>query len=191
MAKPIAATDSHMSKTKSDDSLPQEATDTGTVKITGLLSYHLQLVANLLSRGAAMHYRRRFDTTLWEWRVTAFIVAHPGLSLNELARKVGLDKGLASRVVTSLTEKGIVLRSVDEQDARAVRLTLTRNGEHMYRDLIKAANVRNNIFLGVLTQEEWSVLQRALVKLESVGRDYIEQEKKLAAEEPQTLKKQS
>lgn len=178
-----------MSKAKIEDSIPSEISEQGSVTITGLVSYRLQLVGNLMSRGAAMHYRRRFDVTLWEWRAIALIGAHPGLSLNELAKVVGLDKGLASRVVTALTERGIVLRRVDEQDARAVRLTLTKEGGRIYKGLIKAASIRNDTFLGALTPEEQRVLDRALIKLERLGRDYIEQEKKLAAEESAALKK--
>ncbi len=155
----------------------REAAEAGKPTITGLVSYRLQMVGNLMSRGAAMHYRRRFNVSLWEWRALALIGARPGLSLNELAKVVDLDKGLASRVVTALTERGMVLRRTDDQDARAVRLTLTSQGQALYLDLIEAADTRNKAFTSVLNPQEWAALDSALTKLEQLGRDYIEQEK--------------
>lgn len=179
-----------MTRTLKTKPAKDDATRTEAVTITGLVSYRLQLVGNLMSRSAAMHYRRRFDVSLWEWRAIALLGARPGLSLNELARVVGLDKGLASRVVTALTERGIVLRRTDEQDARAVRLTLTQSGEQLYGGLIEAAAARNDAFLNVLTPDEWNVLDRALSKLERLGRDSIEEERRQAvADGPPSLRK--
>lgn len=163
------------------ESVESSHDEAGRPTITGLVSYRLQQVGNLMSRSAAMHYRRRFGVTLWEWRAIALIGARPGLSLNVLAKVVDLDKGLASRVVTALTERGIVLRRTDEQDGRAVRLTLTTEGQRIYEGLIKAAAVRNEAFLSVLTPREWDALDSALTKLERLGRDYIEEEKRLTA----------
>ncbi|MDH4325630.1 MAG: MarR family transcriptional regulator, partial [Betaproteobacteria bacterium] len=54
--------------------------------IRELLSYRLHVVANLLSRGAELRYRREFGVSLWEWRTIALLGgAHEALSLNELA----------------------------------------------------------------------------------------------------------
>jgi DNA-binding MarR family transcriptional regulator len=160
---------------------PDHGPDDNPITITSLVSYRLQLVGNIMSRGAAMHYRRRFDVSLWEWRAIALIGARPGLSLNELAKVVDLDKGLASRVVTALTERRLVLRRSDEQDGRAVRLTLTKKGQQTYEGLIGAAAARNGAFLDVLAPEEREVLDRALWKLEQAGRETIEHEKRLLA----------
>ena len=41
--------------------------------IKELLSYRLHQVANLLSRGAEMRYRREFGVSLWEWRTVALL----------------------------------------------------------------------------------------------------------------------
>lgn len=137
-----------------------------------------------------MHYRRRFDVSLWEWRAIALLGAQPGLSLNELAKVVDLDKGLASRVITALSERGIVSRRTDDHDARAVRLTLTAEGQRIYTELIEAAGARNDSFLGALAPEERRALDSALAKLERLGRQYIEEEKKLsAANGPPTSRK--
>ena len=106
--------------------------------IRELLSYKLHVVANLLSRGAEMRYRREFGVSLWEWRSVALLGGAAGpLSLNELALAAGIDKSQMSRVISGLTARRLVLRAIDAEDARGVRLTLTRAGRQY--DTIYAA----------------------------------------------------
>jgi len=151
--------------------------------MTALLSYRLHSVANLLSRGAAMRYKREFGVTLWEWRTIALVGGQPGTSLKELAKMAGLDKSQVSRVVTGLTDRRLLLRSTDENDARGIRLSLTNSGQRLYAGLIQAAAERNEAILGALTPQERSVLESAMVKLERLARDFIEQEKVLGNED--------
>lgn len=166
-----------MSKTKRDTDTAAEPTQVAMIE---LVSFRLHSVANLLSRGAAMRYRREFGVTLWEWRTIALVGATPELSLNELAKVAGLDKSQVSRVVAGLTERQLVLRRADSNDGRGIRLSLTREGQRLYERLIEAANERNQIVLGALTHEDCIALDRVLGKLELVARDFIHSEKELA-----------
>src|SRR2546423_15586979 len=80
-------------------------------EIRDLLSYRLHVVANLLSRGAELRYRRQFGVSLWEWRSIALLgaVTEP-LSLNHLAHAAGIHKSQKSRVVSGLAKRGVVRR---------------------------------------------------------------------------------
>src|SRR6185503_6784291 len=126
-----------------------------TPTIRDLLSYRLHQVANLLSRGAELRYRREFGVSLWEWRSIALLggAAEP-LSLNELARAAGIDKGQMSRVVSGLTRRRIVFRETDANDGRGIQLSLTRMGKNLYQKLIRVAAERNSAFLGCLNVKE-------------------------------------
>ena len=157
----------------------REARSDGALTIRDLLSYRLHVVANLLSRGAAMRYRREFGVSLWEWRTVALLGAQAPLSLNELAAAAGLDKSQMSRVVAGLVERGIVARAADENDGRGVQLGLSRSGEKLCEGLIRAAAERNDAFLGCLSQSERECLERALQKLGDQARALIQQEKAL------------
>jgi DNA-binding MarR family transcriptional regulator len=148
--------------------------------IRELLSYRLHQVANLLSRGAEMRYRREFGVSLWEWRTVALLGgARAPQSLNELARAAGMDKGQMSRVVSGLTAKEIVFREADANDARGIRLSLTRPGRALYRKLIAAAAERNDAFLGCLSAKERACLEQAMVKLAREARGFIQEEKRV------------
>ena len=146
--------------------------------IRELLSYRLHQVANLLSRGAEMRYRREFGVSLWEWRTVALLGgAAQAQSLNELARAAGMDKSQMSRVVAGLTRKRIVVREADASDGRGIRLSLTAKGTNLYRKLIQAATERNDAFVGCLTAKERVVLDAIMAKLAHEARSFIQSEK--------------
>src|SRR3954463_5920590 len=102
-------------------------------EIQDLLSYKLHRVANLLSRGAELRYRREFGVSLLEWRTLALLGAtEEPMSLVQLAKAAGVDKGQLSRVVTGLTRRRLVRREAHPGDGRGVRLTLTSTGRRTY-----------------------------------------------------------
>lgn len=152
--------------------------------VRDLLSFRLHVVANLLSRGAALSYRRQFGVSLMEWRSLALLGGEAPLSLGDLARLAGLDKSQMSRVMAGLTARALVLRAVDGDDARGVQLSLTAAGRKIYNGLIAAANLRNDAFLAALDANERRVLEAALDKLAGVARDFINAERQAARKPP-------
>ena len=151
---------------------------TETTVIRDLLSYRLHTVANLLSRGAELRYRREFGVSLWEWRSIALLGGAAALlSLNELARSAGIDKSQMSRVVAGLAKRGIVLREADAADGRGVRLALSKSGRRLYQGLIRATADRDLAFRSCLSRNEKKVFDQALLKLASQAREFIQHEK--------------
>ena len=146
--------------------------------IRELLSYRLHEVANLLSRGAELRYRREFGVSLWEWRTIALLggAAEP-LSLNHLAHAAGIHKSQMSRVVSGLTKRKLVLREADPADARGLRLRLSSPGRKVYQGLIEAAGERDAAFRNCLSSKESEVFNRALAKLADQARQLIQREK--------------
>ncbi len=146
--------------------------------IRELLSYRLHQVANLLSRGAELRYRREFGVSLWEWRTVALLGgAGKPQSLNDLARAAGMDKSQMSRVVSGLTKRRIVFRQTDASDGRGIQLSLTSLGKTLYQKLIRAAGERNDAFLGCLSAQERKHLEQAMIKLAREARNFIQAEK--------------
>lgn len=133
--------------------------------IRDLLSYRIHRVANALSRSAALRYREGFGVSLMEWRTIALLGDFAPMTLKDLARQAGLDKGLASRVVRGLVERGLVKREISDDDARELALRLTGSGRRLHRGLMAAARERDAAFRAALTPEEATVLSVALEKL--------------------------
>jgi len=148
----------------------------GGATIRELLSFRLHVVANLLSRGAALRYKREFGVSLMEWRTLALLGGGAPMSLNELAKLAGLDKSQMSRVVAGLTARSLILREVDESDARGVQLSLSAAGRKIYAGLIEAANQRNDAFLAALDKDEQRVLASVFDKLAGAAREFIHAE---------------
>lgn len=147
-------------------------------EIQDLLSYKLHRVANLLSRGAELRYRREFGVSLWEWRSIALLGAERDpLSLNHLAHAAGIHKSQMSRVVSGLAKRGLVRRDVDADDARGLSLTLTPGGRRVYLGLMRAAAERDAAFRQCLSRDEKRVFDHALEKLAGQARDLIHREK--------------
>lgn len=149
-------------------------------EIRDLLSYRVHVVANLLSRGAELRYRREFGVSLWEWRTIALLGASDEpLSLGHLARAAGIDKSQMSRVVSGLARRRLVLREAQPGDRRGVRLTLTKTGQRLYSSLIRAAGERDAVFRNCLSKGEKEAFERVLTKLAGRARALIEEERTL------------
>jgi DNA-binding MarR family transcriptional regulator len=147
-------------------------------EIRDLLSFKLHRVANLLSRGAELRYRREFGVSLWEWRTIALLGrSDEPMSLGDLAKEASIDKGQMSRVVAGLAKRRLVLREAHPGDGRGVHLTLTKPGRRLYQGLIRAAAQRDAAFRGCLSDREQAVFDRALAKLAGEARDLIQREK--------------
>jgi len=149
------------------------------MRIRDLISYRLHTVANLLSRGAELRYRREFGVSLWEWRTLALLGgADEPLSLKSLAQHAGIHKSQMSRVVAGLAGRRLVLRADDAADGRGVRLALSKSGRRLYDGLIDAAAERDQQFRRCLTKNERTAFDSALGKLASQARELIQQEGK-------------
>jgi len=148
-------------------------------EIKDLISYQLHTVANLLSRGAELRYRREFGVSLWEWRTIALLGASDDpQSLGDLARAAGIDKSQMSRVVSGLAKRRLVMRDANDADGRGVHLRLSKTGRKLYGGLIGAAAERDAAFRRCLTSSEKQVFAKALSKLAGQARALIQQEKK-------------
>jgi DNA-binding MarR family transcriptional regulator len=147
-------------------------------EIRDLLSYRVHMVANLLSRGAELRYRREFGVSLWEWRTIALLgAAEEALSLGHLARAAGIDKSQMSRVVSGLAKRRIVLREAHPGDRRGIHLTLSKSGRRTYQGLIRAAAQRDQAFRDCLSTRERDVFEKVLAKLAGQARELIANEK--------------
>ena len=125
-------------------------------EIRDLISYRVHQVANLLSRGAELRYRRQFGVSLWEWRTVALLgAAEEPMSLGELARAAGIHKSQMSRVVSGLAKRRLVL----------------------CEGLIRAAAQRDHAFRSCLSAAENDVFERVLAKLAGQARELIQTER--------------
>ncbi|WP_454739162.1 MarR family winged helix-turn-helix transcriptional regulator [Cupriavidus necator] len=152
--------------------------------ITDLLSSRLHNLAGLSAASASLRVQRKFGLTLLEWRSIGMLGAHAPLSLKELARRAALDKSYASRTVSGLIERGLIVSERSGTDARAVLLSLTKAGDALYRKVIVDANARNERLLRPLSLEQRKLLMEMLSMLTTSAREVLDEERRAAAGEP-------
>lgn len=85
------------------------------------------------------------------------LIGHvPELTIDQLARALGLSHPGAVRLVDRMVLDGLVLRGKSAVDGRAVALTLTEPGQTLNRELLDARQGAVERVLTVLTDDERS-----------------------------------
>jgi DNA-binding MarR family transcriptional regulator len=133
--------------------------------ITDLLSSRLHRLAALSSASASLRVQRKFGLTLMEWRSIGMLGAFAPLSLKDLARRAALDKSYASRTVSGLLDRGLIASERSDVDARGVMLSLTKEGEALYRKVFPDAVARNEELLSSFSAQERVQLMEMLRRM--------------------------
>lgn len=94
-----------------------------------------------------------------------------GLSQQELAERLRLEKSTVSRLVAGLEARGLLVRGRDPANRRFVRLSLTPPGRRLHVDLARAMHERQGAVLAAMTPSERAALQTGLVGLLRVLHD--------------------
>jgi len=74
-----------------------------------------------------------YDVSVSQCYALERVVDAGGLTVNDLAGSLYLDKSTASRIANSLVDKGYVARARDPEDGRVVRLVATPAGASLCR----------------------------------------------------------
>lgn len=72
-----------------------------------------------------------FGITLTQFVVLKFVRRNPGISLSDLARQLNVEPPSASRMVDKMLAKGLLEKTPDTVDRRAVHISLTREGTRL------------------------------------------------------------
>lgn len=128
----------------------------------------------LYTRASTIIFRRDYGLTLNEWRTlsAAWLLGNPGVTLTQLADEAGFDAGLASRLVASLVQKGLLTRVSQARDARFVDVRPTGRGNRLARRIFGLSVQRN---------------ERLLSRLEPGARDSLEASMHALIEEAQAM----
>ncbi|MGE0349703.1 MarR family winged helix-turn-helix transcriptional regulator [Hydrogenophaga sp.] len=137
------------------------------------LTYRLHRLHKLSDRHSSEAYAAELGLGVGEGRCLAAIGQFAPLSINDLAARANLDKAQASRAAQMLVDRGLVLKSASETDARAVVLTLTRSGRPLWKRVMRLIARRNAEIFGCLSANEQRQLETFFDRLiaHSLGSD--------------------
>lgn len=88
------------------------------------------------------------------------------MTLADLCRRLGLDKGWLSRTVETLTQEGLLTKEQGESDRRTVLIALSPEGQIRYQELNQTLNSLSERVMDRISLEDETMIQHALELLQ-------------------------
>jgi DNA-binding MarR family transcriptional regulator len=127
--------------------------------------FQLLVLANLTARPFAERFGRRLRMSLSEWRVLLVTADRPGITAQDLADYIGLDKMSVSRAVRGLVANGRLARKPSAEDRRRLHLYLTPAGWRVYEEIAASGLERERAVFGTLPPRARRAFFAELVRL--------------------------
>ena len=138
------------------------------------LPYRIVALGDRLSRRLARAYADE-GVTIPEWRVLAVVSQKEKMAARDVVALTPLDKMAVSRAVSSLEEKGLVLRGEDKDDRRVALLSLSADGRAVFDRIARLALEFERRLLDDLSAEERRRFAATLDRLEAFAADAAEE----------------
>ena len=106
--------------------------------------------------------------TLTESRLLWELAHHDRLTATDLARELGLDAGYLSRLLRGLSERGLIKRTPDADDARHQRLSLTAAGRRAFAPLDTRSQADVSALLAPLAEGQQQALLGSMAAIEQM-----------------------
>lgn len=100
--------------------------------------YQVSVLADLAARRVTAVVQEVSGLNLSQWRVIAAVADLPGRTATQVVDVTPMDKGIVSRAVAILVERGLLERQVSKQDGRLSHLFLTGEGKSAYTAIVAA-----------------------------------------------------
>ena len=144
------------------------------------VGYWLRCLSNFVSHTFAARLEKQ-GVSVEQWVVLRSLYDSEGATLNDAARKVGVDKSTVSRMAERLAQKGWINRT-EGADRRSLKLTLTPLGRKIVLRAAKSADENDEAFFGALSprqrEEFLSTIKTLLAangwEISTRGRDRME-----------------
>ena len=108
---------------------------------------------------------RPFDVGIGQWAVLMHLWSNDGMTQAQLARRIAIEQPTMVRTIDRMARDGLVTRSPDPSDRRAIRISLTERGSALRDQLVPLAAGVNRAATAALTADEVITLRRLLAKL--------------------------
>jgi DNA-binding MarR family transcriptional regulator len=118
--------------------------------------------------------RASFDVTLPRFDLMAQLDRAPkGMTLGELSQRMMVSNGNVTGLVERLVEQGLIDRRASDKDRRAQIVTLTSEGQRLFRAMARANANWIGEMLAELSQTDIETLLRLLAKTKTSARRAI------------------
>lgn len=108
--------------------------------------------------------------TSTQWRILAVMEGEGASTLSDIAEISTIDKGLLSRNLTPMLERGWITAQPDPHDGRIKRLSVSDEGRALHDRVLPLMIKRHERIARDLTDEERDALFTALDKIEAASK---------------------
>lgn len=103
-----------------------------------------------------------FDVTIDQWAVLKILTEHQHLNQVSLAQLIDKDTPTLTRILDLLSQKNLIVRSLDEQDRRRIIVCLTSEGKKTVEKMLpEVRKIRMHAWQH-LTQDDFNQFVRIL-----------------------------
>ncbi|MBP7197121.1 MAG: winged helix-turn-helix transcriptional regulator [Anaerolineaceae bacterium] len=123
-----------------------------------------QLILRFHQLGGELPPLERFDITPAQVVYLDFLAKHPDCRLSQLTDALQYSSASVSAMVSTLSTKGLVRKTQEPFDGRAVSLSLTEKGRRVVFEIEEFRNQRVEMILKGLDEEEKRTLLGLIIK---------------------------
>lgn len=125
----------------------------------------LDVIAQRTRERGDLAYERCLGISLRDVRLLRMIGSAPGIAIGALSAQSGIEKTIASKLISSLVQRGLVAREIGRKDARNVHLSLTEAGTTLVLDAEPLGKKLETGFQRWITKDEMQALHQTLHKM--------------------------
>jgi DNA-binding MarR family transcriptional regulator len=141
-----------------DDQGPASSID-GDLNLGDFVPYYVRVIANRLAQAASRTYSSKYGIGLTEWICLAVLAREQEISASRICEISGFDKGLISRSVNALEDKGFVQSKPVATHNRKRLIRFTPAGRELYLQIGELALRREEALLeGLSGQDRFALL---------------------------------
>jgi len=130
------------------------------------LDKRLFFLLNLAQRKLFNHVDKvcedEFDASVTQLAALLYIVKHTGCLQKDLAKALSLNKSAATGLIVRMEKNGLLERTVNEEDARAIKLYPTACGKQKSLDLMPFIDQLNQTFSDEFSDDEMQTVLKFL-----------------------------
>ncbi|MGB1299399.1 MAG: MarR family winged helix-turn-helix transcriptional regulator [Psychrobium sp.] len=116
--------------------------------------YQFSILAQQMSEYIAQIYRQQYGLSRFEWRALAAIAQQSDITAKDIMQITRLDKMQVSRAIAKLSDSGYVTQIASQTDRRSSTLSLSKEGQALYEEIVPQVLTREQELLSHLTQQE-------------------------------------
>lgn len=125
-----------------------------SLKLENFLTFKLSLTSNAVASLISHSYSARFGLNIVEWHIITKLAEGPSLTQQELCDQISIDKVTISRTIQTLMNRGLAQRTPNLNDRRSHLLTLKKEGQQLFKEVVPAAIAFDTIIFQTLNEKE-------------------------------------